>query len=294
MEYACGFRPGHLLYGQWEDVTETKEGRPSVKQRPFSVTICTVNNALHDYESAGLYKVNPTRPPTLRRSSTDRNKMDTFSFVFVVVMTLVTLCGGLQDISRYRGYIQTAHNVLRAREQAADMRYMNYDMGLERRAASWANRCVFRHQMGGFGENLAFISSTGQAVDDIYSINNAIMNWYGERRLWRGGTGHCGAACHYTQMVWSRTSRLGCALNLCAVLPDGNGRVYRNAKYFVCFYSPMGNWVGEPAFLRGPPCSRCPASNSCLNGLCAGPDSNIRGRRSADDCVSNNGTDTCH
>ncbi|XP_021361825.1 cysteine-rich secretory protein LCCL domain-containing 2-like [Mizuhopecten yessoensis] len=242
----------------------------------------------------GLYKVNLTHSLTLRLFAADRYKMDALSISLVIVTTLATICGSLQDISRYRGYIQTYHNNLRANERAADMKYMNYDMGLEQRAASWASRCSFRHQMAGFGENLAFVSSTGQAVDDMYSINNAMRNWYGERGLWHGGTGHCGAACHYTQIVWSRTTRLGCALNLCAVLPDGNGRVYRNAKYFVCFYSPMGNWVGEPAFLRGQPCSRCPAGNSCFNGLCVGPESGSRGRRSAEDCHPNNGTTTCH
>ncbi|XP_060069912.1 LOW QUALITY PROTEIN: peptidase inhibitor R3HDML-like, partial [Ylistrum balloti] len=275
-----------------------------------SVVTCTKNSPLHGYESASLYKVNLTHSSTLRSmqhtglvSDAKRlnfetqgpidYKMDIFPSLLVIVTSLVSMCGSLQDISQYRGYIQTFHNVLRAREGAADMQFMSYDLGLERRAASWANRCMFRHQMAGFGENLAFVSSTGQAVNDLYSINNAISNWYAERPLWRGGTGHCGSACHYTQIVWSRTSRLGCALNHCSILGDRNGQVYQNAKYFVCFYSPMGNWVGEPAFLRGPPCSRCPAGNTCLNGLCLGQSINPRGRRSVDNCQSINGTDTC-
>lgn len=76
----------------------------------------------------------------------------------------------------------------------------DYDMRLEQRAADWVRRCVFRHQKAGFGENLAFLSSTGPAVPDSVAIYSGLRNWYGERRLWHGGTGHCGASCHYTQV----------------------------------------------------------------------------------------------
>lgn len=165
-----------------------------------------------------------------------------------------------------------------ALEGAADMKYMTTDYGLENLSQRWADRCVFEHQMRGYGENLAFISSTGPTPDPGYVIRESIRQWYNERPLYRFGTGSCGAACHYTQMIWARTSRVGCAMSYCAALSDGRGRVYRNAQYFVCFYSPQGNFIGQTPYTPGPACSRCPMGNTCTReGLCFGPD--VMGRR---------------
>ncbi|XP_062567461.1 cysteine-rich secretory protein LCCL domain-containing 2-like isoform X1 [Saccostrea cucullata] len=202
------------------------------------------------------------------------------SVVLIVLLAVVQFLGldaVYVDIREYRGYIQRRHNNYRSQEGAADMKYMSYDLSLERAAQRWADRCVFEHQMRGYGENLAFLSSTGPTPFRGYVIDESIRQWYNERPLYRFGSASCGAACHYTQMVWAQTSRLGCAMSYCNALSDGRGRVYRNAQYFVCFYSPQGNYIGQPPFTPGPACSRCPPGNSCFQGLCYGPD--FRGRR---------------
>nr|XP_022318496.1 cysteine-rich secretory protein LCCL domain-containing 2-like [Crassostrea virginica] len=205
------------------------------------------------------------------------------------LVVVVLLCALIQflgldavyvDIRGYRGYIQRTHNNLRALEGAADMKFLTVDRQLEMLSQNWADRCMFEHQMRGYGENLAFISSTGPTPDPGYVIRESIRQWYNERPLYRFGRGSCGAACHYTQMIWARTSRIGCAMSYCDSLFDGRGRVYRNAQYFVCFYSPQGNFIGQTPYTPGPACSRCPAGNSCTReGLCYGPDFMGRRRR---------------
>ncbi|CAC5367519.1 CRISP [Mytilus coruscus] len=182
----------------------------------------------------------------------------------------------LVNIDRYKGEIQRTHNMFRSWQNAADMKYMYWDSDLEARAGRWSEGCRFEHQMRGYGENLAFMSSTGPAPRPRETIMDGMWNWYNEISLWmarspRQRREFCGAACHYTQLVWSRTSRVGCTLSYCPVLVDDRGSTYRNAMYFVCFYSPQGNIVGQPVFTPGPPCTRCPSGREpCINGLCAG------------------------
>lgn len=42
---------------------------------------------------------------------------------------------------------------------------------------------------------------------------------------------------HYTQMVWSTTTQLGCAVARA-----------NNRDFLVCRYAPIGNWVGQAAY----------------------------------------------
>lgn len=85
----------------------------------------------------------------------------------------------------------------------------------------------------GQGENL-WMGTAGR-----YSLERMAGSWAEEKRLFRPGTfpdvsrtGKWSDVAHYTQMVWRRTSRVGCAL-------------HRTAEwdYLVCRYSPPGNVV---------------------------------------------------
>ena len=83
--------------------------------------------------------------------------------------------------------------------------FQYWDSQLEARAGAWSERCRFEHQMRGFGENLAFMSSTGRPPRPLETIRDGIRNWYNEIRLWirrspRQKREFCGAACHYTQV----------------------------------------------------------------------------------------------
>ncbi|KAK9884057.1 hypothetical protein WA026_004995 [Henosepilachna vigintioctopunctata] len=68
----------------------------------------------------------------------------------------------------------------------------------------------------------------------------------------------------FTQLFWSRTSRVGCGLT--RLLED----LY--AYFMVCNYGPAGNIQGERVYKIGTPCSSCPDHRICdkrYTGLCA-------------------------
>ncbi|KAK3091055.1 hypothetical protein FSP39_016799 [Pinctada imbricata] len=195
--------------------------------------------------------------------------MDYFLSLLTILIAILHLGSPVYvEIRQYRGYMQRTHNDLRRQEGAADMQYMTTDRELELRAQQWVDRCGFFHQQRGYGENLAFYSSTGPTPRADYVIRNSMRSWYNEKPLYRFGRGSCGRACHYTQMVWARTSRMGCAMSYCDTLYDDNGQVHRNAMYFACFYSPPGNYIGQTPYTPGYPCSRCSFGDSCIDGLC--------------------------
>ena len=63
---------------------------------------------------------------------------------------------------------------------------------------------------------------------------------------------------HYTQVVWAKTTKLGC------------GYIYQNAKHtVVCNYNPAGNFISQPIYKTGRPCTACPSTMAkCDDGLC--------------------------
>ena len=44
-----------------------------------------------------------------------------------------------------------------------------------------------------------------------------------------------------------------------------------NDQILVCNYGPAGNYIYQPVYIRGEPCSSCPAGAKCRNGLCSLP-----------------------
>ncbi|KAF8385006.1 hypothetical protein PRIPAC_74148, partial [Pristionchus pacificus] len=55
---------------------------------------------------------------------------------------------------------------------------------------------------------------------------------------------------HATQMAWATSSKLGCGVSLCG---DGNKQAL-----VVCQYQKQGNMIGNPIYLEGGACSKCP------------------------------------
>ena len=89
---------------------------------------------------------------------------------------------------------------------------------------------------------------------------------------------------HYTQMVWSSVTRVGCGL-MTFYNQDTAPLI---ARYYVCDYGPGGNkvrpspigqltaivpQVGDVMYRPGPACSACPGGTACSGrhpGLCSG------------------------
>ena len=103
-------------------------------------------------------------------------------------------------------------------------------------AAARAGDCKLEHSHGrdDYGENL-FRGSGGAG----WTPAAVVGAWVQESAIYdpasnscRGGGGACG---HYTQVVWRRTTAVGCAMAPCA------GARF---TFAVCSYSPPGNYVG--------------------------------------------------
>jgi hypothetical protein len=150
------------------------------------------------------------------------------------------LSGGVDRDSAFSDRVLAAHNRERARMGVSAL---GWDERLAAGAEAWARQLartgVLRHAGGRgterLGENLW--AGTAQA----YSPEEMVGLWVDERADFRPGafphvsrTGDLAAVGHYTQVIWRRTSRVGCAL-------ASNGR----EEFLVCRYSLPGNVVGE-------------------------------------------------
>jgi uncharacterized protein YkwD len=103
-------------------------------------------------------------------------------------------------------------------------------------AQAWANNCMFKHSGGQYGENIFATSGMAKPSDVVGS-------WVSEQAKYDYANNSCSAVCgHYTQVVWAKSLRLGCAVADCTQnSPFGGG----NWQFWVCNYDPPGNFVGE-------------------------------------------------
>ncbi|KAI7967827.1 hypothetical protein MJO29_001104 [Puccinia striiformis f. sp. tritici] len=123
-----------------------------------------------------------------------------------------------------------AHNEIRARYSTPPLKWSSK---LEASAQVWADRCVFEHSGGPFGENIA----AGQPT-----IESVVEDWvFGEEEcdVYKSDQPYFS---HFTQVIWAGTTKLGCALSQCDSLP---GTPLKNAPFYVCQYDPAGNVEGE-------------------------------------------------
>lgn len=124
-----------------------------------------------------------------------------------------------------------------AARYALRMRPMQWDPNLARYAQQYANKrrydCELKHSNGPYGENIFWGSGNG------WTPAQAVMAWISEKKSYDYWSNSCsgGQQCgHYTQVVWSRTRRVGCAKVTCF---GGRG------VFITCNYDPPGNYIGE-------------------------------------------------
>jgi uncharacterized protein YkwD len=124
-----------------------------------------------------------------------------------------------------------AHNEIRARVDVSPLRWSDR---LAAHAQEWASHLIdergFHHrQHPVFGENIYEITG-GRATPD-----RVVGDWAAEVSDYSYRSNTCRGVCgHYTQVIWSGTREVGCAV---ARDPD--------REVWVCNYNPPGNWVGE-------------------------------------------------
>ena len=129
------------------------------------------------------------------------------------------------------GDMLTAHNEIRSRMDLPPLRWSDR---LAAHAQEWADRLLrersFHHRSHPvFGENLFEITG-GRATSKF-----VVGDWASESHDYDYGSNTCRAVCgHYTQVIWSNTREVGCA-----IARDASREVW------VCNYNPPGNWIGE-------------------------------------------------
>jgi pathogenesis-related protein 1 len=147
--------------------------------------------------------------------------------VFALLMVFAST-GGAQSLARD---MIAAHNSVRARVGTAPLAWSNR---LATRAQEWAGALLARGQFvhspnSNYGENLFEITGAAAAPAQVVDA------WAAESRNYDYQRNRCHGTCgHYTQIVWSETRDLGCA-----VARDARREVW------VCEYDPPGNWVGK-------------------------------------------------
>ncbi|KAK9286098.1 hypothetical protein L1049_014478 [Liquidambar formosana] len=114
----------------------------------------------------------------------------------------------------------------------------------------YVNQYGVVHSGGPDGENLAL--STGNLTGTA-----AVKMWVDEKANYDNNTNSCadGAPCgHYIQVVWSNSSRLGCAKVRCNCA----------GTFIICNYDPPGNYVGQRPYPADLPAnySDPPANNA--------------------------------
>jgi pathogenesis-related protein 1 len=130
-----------------------------------------------------------------------------------------------------------AHNDWRARYKVPAL---TWDPALASFAQDWANQIAasenFDHRPNNqYGENIFWGSA------DSYTPASVVNGWGGEVADYDAAANSCaeGKACgHYTQLVWSTTTAVGC----------GKATDSTGAVNWVCNYNPPGNFDGQSPF----------------------------------------------
>lgn len=138
--------------------------------------------------------------------------------------------------------ITAAHNQVRANAMPTPqpaLPALTWSTSLGTYAQTYADKCVYQHSGGPHGENIyasAGSTPTGQSV---------VNEWASESANYTYSTNACKGVCgHYTQIVWRKTTQLGCGIANCSTGSPFSG--FTDWTFVVCDYDPPGNDGSKP------------------------------------------------
>uniref|UniRef100_A0A5K3FRN8 SCP domain-containing protein n=1 Tax=Mesocestoides corti TaxID=53468 RepID=A0A5K3FRN8_MESCO len=168
-----------------------------------------------------------------------------------------------------RDAILKAHRCVRENVQptASNMEMMGYSMSLEKLAIDWVQRCLLERpnpnlypQYRGTGQAISVV------VDDNPNLVDIVQGWYEEGKNYVFKNNTCEGICDdYIQMVWAKSTKLGCAVTCCdQTIPPRRKPVH----IIACFYRRGAKWPDRKPYKAGPSCSRCPSGYECYRNQC--------------------------
>ncbi|KAI8642105.1 CAP domain-containing protein [Parasitella parasitica] len=137
----------------------------------------------------------------------------------------------------FQNQVLETHNKIRKEHKVEPL---VWDDELAKHAKRWANTCVWHHSNDTrpYGDKCGENISYGQP-----SISAAIAEWHDlEVNDYNFGTGESkngNEIRHFTQVVWRKTQKVGCAQHYCDNDPDTNKDL--DGNFYVCNYYPQGN-----------------------------------------------------
>jgi uncharacterized protein YkwD len=159
--------------------------------------------------------------------------------------------GGISADSDFAREMISAHNSARISATPTPnpaLPLLTWSATVAATAQAWADQCRFEHNPNlrslNLGENIA------AATPNTLTTMGVVQGWASESDYYDYGTNSCapGKVCgHYTQLVWSNTTQVGCATALCTKNSPFGAKVPK-WQLWVCNYAPPGNFVGQKPY----------------------------------------------
>lgn len=177
--------------------------------------------------------------------------MKTFFFVSIILVILnpaktihVSLNESINSEPENMKGMVDRHNYWR---EKVGVQQLTWSDELASFAQEWANHlaekgCDMEHRPRSgefkqkYGENIYWCSGMSAIPHMVADSWASELEDFNERTLECTPGKVCG---HYTQLVWSSTQQVGCAMARCG-----------NQEIWVCNYNPPGNWVGQKPYTK--------------------------------------------
>lgn len=163
------------------------------------------------------------------------------------------------------------HNEFRSKVQpsAAFMHKVVWDETLSLVAENHSAKCIVDHnpllKELRMGENI-------YSDHEPFDAAKTMMEWFGEHEDYNFETNNCDEdrICdNYIQMVWAKSSRIGCAAHFCDPTENLGPEKF---TLFVCNYYPSGDIKTQKPYESGAPCSKCTNTPACEDNMCVADD----------------------